>query len=352
MGNHQFAGIELRKKRDLVAGKTTEKLQSNFKPMLDELELDYRKLYQYTLSDIDKLILSIIGERNSILVNYVRWQRSMFVSREVPKKVISFHLETLREVVLDILSPENGQLVTGFLDTGLAVLQEELDEPEHSLISTGQWEPVAEKYLVYLLEKKRHAAFDEIIPMISDAVTMKEVYSYVLVPVQREIGRLWQLNRISVAEEHYATEITRQIMIMLSSRVQREDHHRGKIISTCLGGELHDLGMRMVNDFLSIEGYSTYYTGANTPAVSIVQWLSKDHFDLLAISAALTSHLRMVRESIEKIRSSGFTDIPVLVGGYAFQDEPDLWKIVGADGYAPSAEEAVIAAGELIGRQT
>jgi methanogenic corrinoid protein MtbC1 len=37
----------------------------------------------------------------------------------------------------------------------------------------------------------------------------------------------------------------------------------------------------------------------------------------------------------------------VLVGGYTFNIVPDLWKKVGADGYAPDAGEAVTVARSL-----
>lgn len=349
MKSEQIAGAELRKLRDLIAMKTAEYMQAHHARLLEEVELDYTKQVNYTLADVDKLVLSIIGDRPSLIINYVRWQRSLFVSREIPKKAIQIELEALKHVISELMSPENAALVTGYLDEGLAVLREELEQPGVAMESSGEWRSVAEKYLSFLLEKKREDALSEIIPMINDSATVKEVYSNVLLPVQREIGRLWQLNRISVADEHYATETTRQLMAQLSSRVRKGDGRNGDIISTCLGGELHDLGMRMVNDFFSIEGYRTYYTGANTPAISIVQWLSKDHYDLIAISAALTSHLRMVREAIEKIRAEGYKDIPVLVGGFAFNDDSDLWKIVGADGWAPTAEEAVDIAARLIG---
>jgi methanogenic corrinoid protein MtbC1 len=43
----------------------------------------------------------------------------------------------------------------------------------------------------------------------------------------------------------------------------------------------------------------------------------------------------------------------VLVGGYPFNLAPDLWRRIGADGWAPDAQLAVERAGELLAaRQT
>ncbi|MNW13168.1 hypothetical protein D3C71_2110430 [compost metagenome] len=39
----------------------------------------------------------------------------------------------------------------------------------------------------------------------------------------------------------------------------------------------------------------------------------------------------------------------MLVGGYPFNLVPDLWRTVGADAFAPGAEEAIAIAEGLIG---
>jgi len=44
--------------------------------------------------------------------------------------------------------------------------------------------------------------------------------------------------------------------------------------------------------------------------------------------------------------------VRVLVGGHAFSREPDLWRDIGADGYARDAEGALEAAGRLLPRVT
>ena len=46
------------------------------------------------------------------------------------------------------------------------------------------------------------------------------------------------------------------------------------MVATCIGGELHEIGIRMVADFFEMEGWDTYYLGANTPADAVVAELS------------------------------------------------------------------------------
>jgi len=56
-----------------------------------------------------------------------------------------------------------------------------------------------------------------------------------------------------------------------------------------------------------------------------------------------------VSELIDQIRTSpSQSTIKILVGGYPFNIARNLWQQVGADGYAPDAQEAVLAANRLM----
>ena len=104
----------------------------------------------------------------------------------------------------------------------------------------------------------------------------------------------------------------------------------------------------MVADFFEMEGWDTYYLGANTPTESILLTIAERGADVLAISATMTFHVRRVEELIARVRKQS-KPIAVLAGGYPFNISSGLWQKVGADGYAGNAEEALTAADGLLG---
>ena len=54
----------------------------------------------------------------------------------------------------------------------------------------------------------------------------------------------------------------------------------------------------------------------------------------------MTSHLQEVIEIVEEVRNiEELKNIKILVGGYPFNIDKDLWKEMGADFYAPNAIE-------------
>jgi methanogenic corrinoid protein MtbC1 len=108
----------------------------------------------------------------------------------------------------------------------------------------------------------------------------------------------------------------------------------------------------MVADFFEMEGWDTYYLGANTPANAVVGSLAEHKADLLAVSATMTFHVSAVRELIARVRTAVATrEVRVLVGGYPFNVSSELWRQVGADGCARDAQEAVAVAGRLTARE-
>ena len=187
---------------------------------------------------------------------------------------------------------------------------------------------------------------------MEEDTSVKDVYLHVFQPAQREVGRLWQTNQISVAQEHYCTAATQLIMSLLYPRIFASGRIGHTLVATCVVGELHELGVRMVADFFEMEGWDTYYVGANTPTNSILRTLADRKADVLAISATMTFHVRAVAQLIAEVRASeACSSVHILVGGYPFNVSLDLWQQVGASGYASDAQQAVRVANRWVADQ-
>jgi methanogenic corrinoid protein MtbC1 len=63
--------------------------------------------------------------------------------------------------------------------------------------------------------------------------------------------------------------------------------------------------------------------------------------DLLILSATLDVQLPQVKDTIQEIRQRCEKSIKVMVGGYAFDQAPDMAKTIGADAYTTSVIAAV-----------
>ncbi len=199
-----------------------------------------------------------------------------------------------------------------------------------------------------LLAGRRHEARGRIVAALeAGGVSPADLYRHVLEPAQHEIGRLWQLGRISVAQEHFCTAATQLVMAMLYPRIFASPRSGRTVLVTSVGGELHEIGARMVADYFAMAGWETHYLGADTPATAVAEAVRAGRPDAVALSCTMLHNVREVVRIVDAIREVPGAPV-VLVGGRAFLSDPALCGLVGADGTAESGVGAVEAAERLL----
>jgi len=307
-----------------------------------ESSLTRERLLEYALHDISKLFVAIISNRPSIFRKYVEWQRSMFLHRHIPMMVVRRHLEALESIVLRRLDPEGAEIVRAIIAEAYAGLDSILSEDLTYLDPEAPLYGVASRYLELLRNRHASEAIETVLHAVDEGLPILRVYLEVIQPVQHEVGRLWQRNELTVSEEHYATDATRTLMSRLRGRFTPVERRGISILTACLGGELHDIGARMVSDFFELSGFDSYFTGANTPHDQIVEEIHRHNPQVLALSATMTLQVRLAYELIDQVRREFDQDVHILVGGYAFNENPGLWTDVGADSFAPNAQDAIV----------
>lgn len=198
-------------------------------------------------------------------------------------------------------------------------------------------------YLAALLDGDRRRAFQVIAAAREAGLDLGTFYMQVFQPSLREIGRLWQENAITVADEHLATAITQAAMARVFEQLARWDHGAGPtLVAACADTERHEVGLRMVCDLLECEGWQTTYLGATVPVEGLAAMVARRRPDVVALSVTLPPHLPRLRAMIAAVREAAGDAPPlILVGGRPFLTDPSLATRLGADLTASDATEAV-----------
>ncbi|MGD0815105.1 MAG: ATP-binding protein [Verrucomicrobiota bacterium] len=254
----------------------------------------------------------------------------------------------MKESLRAELPPDLSRLACRYLAGALQQLPQ-LPNDVSSFISEST--SLAAQYLQALLRGDRHFASKLILVAVQQGTPVRDIYLQVFERTQHEIGRLWQVNQISVAQEHYCTAATQQIMSQLYPCIFGSEKTRGTLVAACITGDLHEIGARMLCDFFEIDGWRTHYLGADVPAKDIIQTVVQYKPGVLAISATITYHVTAVQALVAAVRRAPeCCNVKILVGGYPFKIDPDLWRNIGADGSANGAQEAVALADRLTSR--
>ncbi|ATB32988.1 cobalamin B12-binding domain-containing protein [Melittangium boletus] len=151
-----------------------------------------------------------------------------------------------------------------------------------------------------------------------------ELQCQVIQAAQREVGHLWEGNRIGVAREHQASAISQLALAHLFSRAQPEPSRGISVAVACVEGELHELAVRLVADYLELAGFTVSYFGSNLPTGSLVSMLEQEPADVVALSTTMTFNLPALRRTILAVRERLGEQQPILVGGPALADAPGL----------------------------
>jgi methanogenic corrinoid protein MtbC1 len=215
----------------------------------------------------------------------------------------------------------------------------------------GPLSPLARRYLDALLAGHREQAGRLVLRALQRGDSLQTIYREVFERALQEVGLLWAEGKIGVAAEHHFSLCTQQIMSQLYPRLL-EAKKPGRDLS-CLSltvtGEYHEIGARMVADFLELEGWRTFFLGSNLDYQDTLRAVRDRRPDLLALSATMPHNIASAARLIRLIRESPqLQRVGILVGGQAFHPDPEAWKQTGADGYAANAEEAVAAAGRIV----
>lgn len=297
------------------------------------------------------LAQAIASGEPALFRDYVAWARAMLAGRKVSAQELARNLDVLREVLSAELPPGPAAIACEYVEAGLAALPALPDEPPPCIVEGAPNAALARTFLDALLAGERRRASGLVTDALESGVPLRDIYLQVFQPSQQELGRLWQMNRISVAQEHYATAATQFVMSQLYPRLFATPRNGLTLVATCVCGDLHEIGVRMVSDLFEIEGWNTFYLGANVPHDSVVRTLVERRADVLAVSATITPHVAQVRALIARVRAAeGCEGVRILVGGYPFNLAPGLWREVGADAGAGDALQALDVAARLAGR--
>ncbi len=285
----------------------------------------------------------------TIFTNYVIWLKQLFESLKFPPEALTVMLDCTADALREKLDPEMSSVTDNLINEARVGLQSECLQISSYITHDVPLYDLARQYLDALLSGDRRLASKMILDAVEGGVHVRDIYIYVFQRSQYEIGRLWYLNQVSVAQEHYCSAATQLIMSQLYPYIFSTDKKGLRFMAACVGGELHELGIRMVADFFEMDGWDTYYMGANTPTASIIEALDSHSPHVIGISASMPTHIGILKELITTVRNhDSQRHVKIMVGGYALQSSPELWVKLGADGYARDAEQAVAFANNLV----
>jgi MerR family transcriptional regulator, light-induced transcriptional regulator len=280
--------------------------------------------------------------RPQLFLERIRWSRRAYQARGVAESELLQALESLREVLAAEL-PEAAQrpalqiLDRAILDFGQPVAPDATDlDPQDPV------DRCALRYLLLVLEGRPREAIDEVLAAQRDErLDLRACVLGILLPAQREIGRLWHLGDSDVAEEHLVTATTKRALAVLAHVSSAKPSHGRVLLVAAVAGDTHDVGGQALALLMEAEGWRCIDLGADVPAEDLLSAQLAFEPEAMFLSATLTNHLPVLERSVRALRQQAGDRIRLFVGGYGVADAPELPQEWGADGVVSSLEGAI-----------
>ena len=278
--------------------------------------------------------------------DYCAWAAGLLRARSIASHFLVEHLMQLETALGDRLSPGESALLAPVLEAGRAACGREAPRPAQPDTPLALTRSV---YLQSILIGARAGSVQIVEEALCNGAGVFDIYSQVFQESLYEVGRLWEAGKISVSVEHRATAITQLVMAGIYSRAlpAKPSTPLRSAMVTGVAGELHQIGANMVADVLENAGWNVEFLGTDAPHGGILDAVEAQGTDLLCISATMLFNLPSVIRLIRDLRARS-PKLKVLIGGAAFRAKPDLWKEIGADGFAADLSSAVAAADRLL----
>jgi MerR family transcriptional regulator, light-induced transcriptional regulator len=161
-------------------------------------------------------------------------------------------------------------------------------------------------------------AFDRVFAVRSMDAALRDV----VLPALQEVGDRWARGEITVAHEHFATEL---IGGRLRSLGWEWDSGLGpRAILACPATERHDIGLLCCALALHYRGWRVTYLGPDTPADALEAAVDAVDPEIVIIGAVQRTPLRLAAPALAQLA----TRVPVAVGGAGVN--PELAAAAGA----------------------
>jgi methanogenic corrinoid protein MtbC1 len=295
------------------------------------------------------LATALATGRDRIFGDHLAWHKLALVSRDVPVESLTRNLVRMREELQSSLPEKAAAAAAATIEAGIEAVESAPDSVPSVLESDDPQVEAARRYLLAVLEANRAEAFAVVDKALEEGRSIAEIHDGIIVPVQRELGRMWQMDEIHIAEEHFGSRITEDVLARLRQRIPDASEGAPRVLATTVEGNFHSFGIDIVADRFAIAGWCTLPLGASIPAQDLARALVDFDAALLVLSVHLGIQVPSAQALIASLRSRpGCEEIPILVGGPPFALIPDLWEVIGADASAADAGTAVQAGERLI----
>jgi methanogenic corrinoid protein MtbC1 len=214
-------------------------------------------------------------------------------------------------------------------------------------------ERIVQAYNEAVFETDKEAAFAVVHAALAQGMTAEDIVFRVVIPaVEEMMSNITKDPDANLAQHFMTAQIAAEVTEKMLEKFEHPPEIIGRVVIGTARGDLHSLGKRIVMGCLKALMVDVTDLGVNVPAEKFVDAAQALDAQVIAVSAMMV-HTATGADGARKVRqilkARGLEErIRLIVGGAPYRFDNELYKAVGADGWAPDGVNAGRAIVDLI----
>jgi methanogenic corrinoid protein MtbC1 len=204
-------------------------------------------------------------------------------------------------------------------------------------------ERIVQAYNEAVFETDKEAAFAVVHAALAQGMTAEDIVFRVVIPaVEEMMSNITKDPDANLAQHFMTAQIAAEVTEKMLEKFEHPPEIIGRVVIGTARGDLHSLGKRIVMGCLKALMVDVTDLGVNVPAEKFVDAAQALDAQVIAVSA-------MMVHTATGLKARGLEErIRLIVGGAPYRFDNELYKAVGADGWAPDGVNAGRAIVDLI----
>jgi methanol corrinoid protein len=157
---------------------------------------------------------------------------------------------------------------------------------------------------------------------VSEALESRDplqIINVSLIAGMKEVSRLWQLGRYFLPQVILSSDAMIAGIALCEQKMGRTLERKAKVVTHTAEGDIHDIGMQIVNALLRSDGFDVITLGADVPVDEVVE-ACRIHKPIMVTGTALmTTTMTAFPKVASRLKESGL-EIPFVCGGGAVSE--------------------------------
>ncbi len=269
-----------------------------------------------------KQLAAALSLSQSAIANY---ENNIRFPGELQLRQLSETLNVSVDYLLDIQStiePNDGQ-----------------EQNDVAVLNDAQLEALHLQLIDLLLAGDETTSTDLVMTAYHQGNVTLRLIERVYIPILKTTGLLWQKGEISIASEHFISNLIDRWLAMTSPETQSAKKSFSAVFIVP-NGEEHVLILKMIKEYFRLNNWKTYFLGNSIPFSSLNAFIALNKINLVVMSVSITSHLNSSEDLIQSLKMQNMRHNPkLLIGGRAIEDAEHAINRLKADYYGSNISE-------------